>query len=78
MSKTCLSFSSLSLQWFLLGFDTLTIMHTNSSSFFLSFRRSFVFLCVVAKDDDFKRDDDVDEKRDFDDDEKEEATDEKI
>ena len=73
MSKTCLSFSHLSLfTWFLLGFDTLTIMHTNSS-FFLSFRRK-----KKKKDDDFKRDDDVDEKRDFDDDEKEEATDEKI
>ena len=70
MSNTCRSFSSLSLQWFLLGFDTLTLMHTNSS-FFLSFRRK-----KKKKDDDFKRDDDVDEKRDFD--EKEEETDEKI
>jgi len=52
MSKTRLSFSSLSLTWFLLGFDTLTIMHTNSS-FFLSdlhfclllFRVAFVVVC---------------------------------
>ena len=44
MSKTCLSFSSLSLQWFLLGFDTLTIMHTN---FFLSFFQTQVV--VVRK-----------------------------
>ena len=74
MSKTCLSFSSLSLQWFLLGFDTLTIMHPR---ILLSFFLSDASCC--AKDDDFKRrDDDVDEKRDFDDDEKEEATDEKI
>ena len=76
MSKTCLSFSSLSLTWFLLGFDTLTIMHTNSS-FFLS-DLHFCLLLFCAKDDDFKRDDDVDEKRDFDDDEKEEEKDEKI
>ena len=77
MSKTCLSFSHLSLfTWFLLGFDTLTIMHTNSSSFFptsISVSSSFVLrLLSCAKDDDFKRDDD------FDDDEKEEEKDEKI
>ena len=39
MSKKCLSFSSLSLKWFLLGFDTLTIMH---EVFFLSFRPPFL------------------------------------
>ena len=39
MSKTRLSFSSLSLTWFLLGFDTLTIMH---EVFFLSFRPPFL------------------------------------
>ena len=39
MSKTRLSFSSLSLKWFLLGFDTLTIMH---EVFFLSFRPPFL------------------------------------
>ena len=74
MSKTCLSFSSLSLQWFLLGFDTLTIMHKRIRlSFFptsISVSSSFVLrLLSCAKDDDFKRDDDF---------EKEEATDEKI
>ena len=87
-----LLFPSLSLSgWFLLGFDTLTIMHANSS-FFLSFmktrerRRKNLHFCLLlfcvfvrccrAKDDDFKRDDDFDE-RDFDD-EKEEEKDKKI
>ena len=86
-----LLFPSLSLSgWFLLGFDTLTIMHANSS-FFLSCMKTqerrrknlhfcLLLFCVVrccrAKDDDFKRDDDFDE-RDFDD-EKEEEKDKKI
>ena len=77
MSKTCLSFSSLSLKWFLLGFDTLTIMHTNSS-FFLSDLHFCLLLVVVRKMTTLNDDDDVDEKRDFDDDEKEEEKDEKI
>ena len=48
MSKTRLSFSSLSLKWFLLGFDTLTIMHTNSS-FFLSDLHFCLLRLVVRK-----------------------------
>ena len=77
MSKTRLSFSSLSLKWFLLGFDTLTIMHTNSS-FFLSDLHFCLLLVVVRKMTTLNESDDVDEKRDFDDDEKEEEKDEKI
>ena len=74
MSKKRLSFSSLSLTWFLLGFDTLNIMHRIRLSFFptsISVSSSFVLrLLLCAKDDDFKKRDD-----DF---EKEEEKDEKI
>ena len=78
MSKTRLSFSSLSLKWFLLGFDTLTIMHTNSSFFLSDLHFCPPPACVVRKMTTLNADDDVDEKRDFDDDEKEEEKDEKI
>ena len=79
MSKTRLSFSSLSLKWFLLGFDTLTIMHTNSS-FFLSdlhFCPPLSCRCWWRKMTTLNETTTL-RKRDFDDDEKEEEKDEKI